>query len=223
MKRMLLLLFPLLLASCGETDYSKYLEYQTELKETNQLVSSGFPESTITFDSSFVYVGAETFILYDIARCEIHLFVDADSNKIVNRLYWMQYEGYLPSLWPHWYEYEDEPFRTMIGGKEFYDGVNFYTVDSSRQHWSRDSDIGRVFALMESNGYTLDSEVMRIRLVHLDEEEDDELMIMYIERMSSHGLTIASFGENGRESERWKVVSQGLRERVLAGMDIEFH
>lgn len=209
--------------ACGETDYSEYLEYQTKLHGTHQLVSGKFPQSTITLDSSFTFVGAETFILYDIARCEIHLFVDADSNQTVNRLYWIQYEGYLPSLWPHWYEMDGEPYRTRIGGREFYDGVNFYTVDSSRHLWEADSDIGRVFSMMEAKGYTLNSEVMRIKLVHLNEDADKELMLMYIERMSPHGLTIASLGENGKESENWKTISEELRKRALKDIEIDFH
>lgn len=223
MRLFILIITILLFAACGETDYSEYLEYQTKLHGTQQLVSKEFPQSTITMDSSFTYVGAETFILYDVARCEIRLFVDADSNKAVNRLYWIQYEGYLPSLWPHWYEMDGEPYRTRIGGREFYDGVNFYTVDSSRHLWEADSDIGRVFAMMEAKGYTLDSEVMRIKLLHLNEDADKELMLMYNERMSSHGLTIASFGDSGKESEKWEAVSEDLRRRALAGMKIDFH
>ena len=46
--------------------------------EGNTLVSKGFPEGTVAVDDVLSYVGGETFILYDAARCEVHLFAEAD-------------------------------------------------------------------------------------------------------------------------------------------------
>lgn len=74
-----------------------YLEFQVTI-EDNTLISKGFPEGRITVDESFNYVDGETFIRYEVARCEIHLYAEADESGRILRLYWFQFEGYLPSV-----------------------------------------------------------------------------------------------------------------------------
>jgi hypothetical protein len=43
-----------------------------------------------------LHYAADRWVLYDIADCELHDFVDADAQKNVQRLYWVQFEGYIP-------------------------------------------------------------------------------------------------------------------------------
>ncbi len=52
------------------------------------------PKVKLTFDRAFRYVGADRFNLYNVADAEVHVFVDADANKNVKRLYWVQFEEY---------------------------------------------------------------------------------------------------------------------------------
>ncbi len=216
------LLFCLFLLSCrSNIDTEDYLAYQASAN-TDGIVSKGFPEGKITFDSALSYAGSDSFILYDVADCEIHLYLEADESGKVKRLYWVQYEAYLPSIIPAKYDYSGEPLRTQIGGKEFYDGTNFYNVPEDRAEWRDGSDIEHVFEILRKNGYSMELDVMRIRLVHLDESRRKELMIIYMEDMAVHGLDLNSFGENGRESEEWKEVSEALRKRALAGMKLDF-
>jgi hypothetical protein len=62
-------------------------------------------------------VGGHVFILYDVARAEQHFFVDADQAGLVKRLYWVQFEGYLPDN-NHSYKYKAA--RTVkLGGLDF--------------------------------------------------------------------------------------------------------
>lgn len=221
--RIYCILLCLICVGCLDADdIESYLAYQATV-EGQELVSTGFPAGTIRFDSSLVYVGSDSFILYDIARCEIHLFAEADENKQVNRLYWIQYEGYLPSLMPRSYDYSGEPFRTEIGGKTFYDSVNYYNVENSMPDWREDSDIMHVFMLLEREGYQLKEDVMRVRLVHLDEGEKNELMVIYIEPMKNAGTTIEQLGPDGKRSETWYEVSDALRDRALADMAVSFN
>ena len=171
-------------------------------------------------DTTLTYVGGETFILYDIARCEIHLYLEADETGRVLRLYWFQFEGYLPSFIPRSYDYTDEPFRTTIGQHEFFDGVSYYHVADSRKDWSDDSDITHVLRLFEQKGYHLDDEITGIRLVRLDENEKQELMLIYLEDLAQYGLSIASFEDPGGDL-KWKAAYEELRNRTLSGMQID--
>lgn len=200
-------------------DKESYLVPQVTVEGTT-FVSKGFPEGTITVETALTYVGGETFILYDVARCEIHLYAEADERGQILRLYWFQFEGYLPSAIPRSYDYSDDPYRTMIGRHEFFDSVRFFNVAASRVDWSDDSDSMHVLRLLERKGYRLDGDVMRIRLVRLDEGRERELMIIYIEDLDHHDLSLADF-EGPSGDLKWREAREGLRTRALTGMKID--
>src|SRR5262245_42490362 len=69
------------------------------------LISPETPAVKIEFDKGFKYAGGHDFILYDVAHAEQHFFVDADKEGRVKRMYWVQFEGYLPSN-THTYRYK---------------------------------------------------------------------------------------------------------------------
>jgi hypothetical protein len=54
------------------------------------------------------YLGAERWDLYDVADCELHLFVEAYPDKTVKAMYWIQFEAYLPTN-EHTYDYSRAP------------------------------------------------------------------------------------------------------------------
>jgi hypothetical protein len=188
--------------------------------EGSTLSSTGFPEGTITVDADLTYVGGETFILYDVARCEIHLYAEADERGRVQRLYWFQFEGYLPSASPRSYDYSSDPYRTVIRGHEFYDSVRYYNVEAVRGGWPDDSDTMHVMRLLEQEGYRLEGDVMRVRLVRLDEEKERKLMIVYMEALDQHGLSLTNFEGHGGDS-KWRDASEALRSRALTGMKMD--
>ncbi|WP_263416982.1 hypothetical protein [Terriglobus albidus] len=77
----------------------------------NVVVSQHDPAVRIALPKEAVYLGAERFVLHSIADCEIHIFVEADAQRVVKRLYWIQFEGYLPSTPGAVYGYKFE--RTL--------------------------------------------------------------------------------------------------------------
>ena len=87
--------------------------------ERNAIVSAHDAKVRVQLPDSVQYVGADRWNLYDIADCELHAFVDADAKKNVQRLYWVQFEGYLPSKPDLRHQY-DSPRHTTIGGLDFY-------------------------------------------------------------------------------------------------------
>jgi len=186
----------------------------------NTLASTGFPEGTITVDAGLTYVGGEAFILYDVARCEIHLYAEADERGRVLRLYWFQFEGYLPSATKRSYDYSGDPHRTVIGGHMYYDSVRRYNVEAMRGGWGDDSDTMHVVRLLEREGCRLKGDVMRIRLVRLDDEKERELMIVYMEALERYGLSLSDFEGAGGDF-KWREAVEALRSRALAGMKID--
>ena len=70
---------------------SSFLVAQTAPPERtvggNVITSRNDPQARIELPKSAQYVGADRWILYDIADCELHAFVDTDGRKNVQRLY----------------------------------------------------------------------------------------------------------------------------------------
>jgi hypothetical protein len=183
------------------------------------LTSTEMPAVRIEFAKGFKYVGNHSFILYDVAHAEQHFFIDADKEGRVKRMYWVQFEGYLPSN-THTYRYKVNK-TANIGGLEFV--ADAYARNIKGNPGRPDSDGARARAFLESKGYRMASDdVLSQRLVHLiDEAKRNELMIIYMEDLSGMGLTAADIAEGGRAAARWDEISNGLLERAVKGMKIQ--
>jgi hypothetical protein len=159
------------------------------------LTSTRDPAIELRVQSPAVYVGADRWILYGVADCEIHVFVEADEAKRVSRLYWVQFEAYLPSVNAS-YNYQSST-RVSLGGREFLvDGGLFRTNAPYRRP---DSDRERVVRLLASRGYSLPIEMLSRRLVHLpDADRRKELMIIYAEDLAPLGFSASDLGTGGK-------------------------
>jgi hypothetical protein len=184
----------------------------------NVITSERDPKVRIQFPQSVQYVGADRWILYDIADCELHAFVDEDGQKNVQRLYWIQFEGYLPTR-PELAHQYDSPRRTQIGGLDFY--VDTW-VKSNEAQKKPDSDSGHIEALIRSNGYKLPAGMMSVRLVHLlDEKRRRELMIIYSEDVATTGYTAADLREGGKAHDHWPAIEKDLIARARKKISID--
>src|SRR4030095_10231958 len=143
--------------------------------DNNAIISERDPKLRIELPASVQYVGADRWILYEIADCELHAFVEADEQKNVQRLYWIQFEGHIPSP-PELHHKYDSPRHATIGGLDFY--VDTWT--SSQDDKSKPgSDSEHIRRLIASRGDKMPANAMCLRLVHLlDEAKRKELMII---------------------------------------------
>jgi hypothetical protein len=82
------------------------------------LTSKDTPAVRLEFDKAFKYIGAQSFVLYDVANAEQHFFVDADKDGRLKRFFWVQFEGYLPTN-THSYNYKS-PKIVNAGGFDFF-------------------------------------------------------------------------------------------------------
>ena len=183
------------------------------------LTSNDTPAVELEFGKAFKYVGGHKFVLYDVANAEQHFFVDADKNGRVTRLFWVQFEGYLPS--------NDKSYRYK-GPKEVnIDGLNFFadtwTRNIKENPGRPDGDGARGRAFLESKGFRLGSdETLTLRLLHfIGEKKRDELMIIYMEDLSSTmGLTAADFAAGGKAEAKWNEIADALLTRARKDMKI---
>ena len=197
---------------------TKQAKPQSRIVTNQELVSTDLPAIRIKFDKPFKYAGSQSFVLYDVANAEQHFFVDADKEGRIKRLYWVQFEGYLPNN-THTYRYKAN--KTVdIAGLPFFADANALNIKAATSR--PDSDGSRAQAFLQNKGYRLaGDEILMQRLVHLtDETKRNELMIIYMEELSGIGVTAKDLGEGGSAASRWNEISTGLLDRAIKGMKV---
>jgi hypothetical protein len=181
----------------------------------NVLVSKHDPAVRVQVPKTAQYVGAIRWPLYEVADCELHAFVEADANKNVQRLYWVQFEGYLPEKPEMHYTY-DSPRHTNMGGLDFYVDT-WVRPDGAKTRPGSDRE--RIEALIRAKGYRMPAGMMYVRLVHLlEEQKRKELMIVYGEDLAPTGLSAAALDQGGNAHDRWPAIEKGLVDRAQQGL-----
>jgi hypothetical protein len=184
----------------------------------NVITSARDPRVRIRLPKSVQYVGANRWVLYDIADCELHIFVDADSNMNVQRLYWVQFEGYLATR-PELKHTYDSPRHTSLGGMDFYVDTWVRRKDAEMRPGS---DLEHVGTLLRTRGYHMPDGMMYVRLVHLlDERKRQELMIIYGEDVAPTGFTASDLQEGGKAYDRWSSIADGVVHRAEKSLVID--
>ena len=181
------------------------------------LRSEKLPAIAIQIDPAFKYAGSTSFILYEIARAEQHHFVVVDSERRVERLLWFQFEGYLENNDRH---YRYPPMETLsLNGFSFLHDADVLNIDEDYLERPT-SDSAHVVDFLRDKGYTLGGDTMFKRLVWLDPDLRNELMIIYSEDLTPTGFRATDLTEGGPAAAKWVAISQGLQERSLSSFKI---
>jgi hypothetical protein len=181
---------------------------QPERKVSDNFVTSQRdPKVRIELPKTVQYAGADRWVLYDIADCELHAFVEADQAKRVQRLYWIQFESYVPTR-PELHHTYESPRHEIIGGMDFY-------VDTGPSVTSEPpkpgSDSEHIRRLIRGRGFQMPENVMMVRLVHLlDKQKRKELMIIYGEDLTPTGFTAADLKKGGKAESEWPELENGV-------------
>ena len=145
------------------------------------IVSKSDTPIRIEVTGSFKYVGGQRFILRQTTDAEQHFFVEADDRKTVQRLYWIQFEHFLPERDGEYSYDRDEPLT--LGELGFRVHVRRYAEPPAS-----DSDRGAAYAYLERAGYVVPTLATRVRLVHVPpENRRQEVMIVYVEASTTSG------------------------------------
>lgn len=185
----------------------------------NDLVSDHDPDAVLRFDPEFHYLGGQKFILYGVANVEQHFFVETTPDDKLESMYWVQYEGYLPER-SNTYNYDDSPLRVTLNGHEFYTDTAPVEYHPALQKQDG-SDGAMVRQFLASHGYTYPENFAYARLVWLvDDSHQKELMIIFVDDLSSYGLTAAELREGGSQASRWPDVEKAHLERIRSTLSI---
>jgi hypothetical protein len=178
---------------------------------------------TIRVPKTATFVGSDRFDLYGVADAEVEVFAEADRNKRLKKLYWIQFESY----WP------DKPNLT-----------HDYTGDRREHHWGTTvwvnsgpgsttkparagSDTEHVRALLKRAGYTIPPEMMNVRMVQLLDDPKgtghgrNELMFIYAEDLSATGKTLAQLTDaKGENNASWDALDKPLVTRATSAFQV---
>jgi len=209
----------------------------------NSVISQRDPRVRVVLPRDARYAGADRWVLFGIANCELFAFVRADRKNRVRALYWVQFESYLPSM-PRLHHVYASKRPARLGGLDFY--VDTWTEHNAHGIHPPDtkalaaairakgysvpagihggSDEQHLYALLQSRGYRMPPDIMSVRFVHLvDAQRRKELMIIYSEPLSAAGQgTLVS-----RAQRQIGVVSAGcgatgVRYHACSGVSASF-
>jgi len=191
---------------------------ERKVVNNNIIISDRDPKARIELPKSVWYVGVDRFLLQEIADCELYAFVEVDDQKNVQRLYWIQFEDYLPSK-PDLHHQYDSPRHMKIGGFRFY--VDTW-VKRTNENITAGSDEDHITALILSRGYNMPAGMMSVRLVYLlDEQQRKELMIIYSENLKPTGFAAADLKKGGKAENLWLSLEDDLLVRARQEIKIE--
>lgn len=181
------------------------------------LRSEKLPAVEIQIAPEFKYAGSTSFILHEIARAEQHHFVVSDAERRVVRQLWFQFEGYLENN-NRTYKYTGmEPLH--LNGFPFLHNDGPSNVEESYEARPT-SDFAHVVDFLREKGYRVTGDMMYHRMVWLDADLRNELMIIYWEALDATGYRLSDIDEGGPAAAEWPTLSQALRERSLSSFKI---
>jgi hypothetical protein len=182
----------------------------------NRLISKKEPALQIKLPRNVLHLGADRFVLNDLADCELHVFVEADRQKNVKVLYWIQFEGFLPTN-SHRYSYSKDELVT-------FDGLPFRQIAGfgpANKPTQAGSDLEHMRQIVERAGYHLPAEYMHVRLVHLlDDTKRKELMFIYAEDLASTGKGKEQLMDGDQPRPEWAAIQRGLIERAMKRIEL---
>lgn len=175
------------------------------------LTSDRLPRIEVTVDKGFRYVGKFDFVLKEIAKGERFVFVDADRSNKIKRLFIAQFEGFLPGL-PNTYNYKFDNAELMAGQKFRQNTYAFSNSAAERENPNAEAALTVKF--LRENGYELEDELMMSRFLTVpDKERRHELILFYMENVSTTGKKVDDFYSGDSETAVWREISVGLTAR----------
>ncbi len=186
------------------------------------LTSERDPKATLRFADRFRYVGGQRFVLYGVADAEQHFYVDADSQGRIRRLYWVQFEHYLPGNEGR-YDYSDR-LQVEMGDLSFTIDTKVFADYASTVFGANardDSDQARAGSLLRGKGFTLPAAAVRTRMFHLPEvTHRSELMIIYAEVLTAEDFAGRAIPQESAAENQWPDLARRTVEHARDSLTI---
>jgi len=184
----------------------------------NTLISNQLPKIKVKITKDFKFVGKFDFTIKNIFKGERYIFADARKGKI-QRLFIAQFEAILPE--------SDEIYRYNFDNAQKFGEHKFRqnTFAYSNTEARNENPTGEAVLtenFLQKKGYLLEDELMMSRFLTVpDEAKKHELILFYLENVSSTKTRLAEFYQNDESTEIWKQISRELTNRSLKAFKIQ--
>lgn len=195
---------------------SRVLSPDAEVHDNSVIWRAG-PAIQISVPKEATYVGADRWVLFDVADAEVHLYVEADSRRNVQRYYWIQFESILPQLRDKRYDPVNQPRVTLAG-------LPFHLIaraGPSSEPARAGSDLERVLKLLMKSAWTLPRELATVRLLHRRPDARSEVMLIYGEDLAASGSTLGKVIGNAGYTPAWEPVAAAVTQRAMKRFRVE--
>ena len=228
----ILLLTSLLFLSCAHKTNQSLEQAENESDNItntravngNTLVSNELPEIEIEVSEEFSFIGKFDFEIIaeskeypeeirnkPVAAGERYVFVSADSNKAVNKLFIVQFEGFLANNdFVYNYNFDEADYLGQIKYRH-----NTWFYDSKKLAEENPNNEGaKTRAFLNEKGYQLEDQFMMSRFVGLaSEDRKHEIIIYYLEMLQkSTGYSLEEY-ERSISKEEADAIRTSLIER----------
>jgi hypothetical protein len=183
------------------------------------IISDALPKIKVKLHGNFKYIGKFDFRIRDIAAGQRYVFAEVDKKKRVQRLFIAQFEGFLPGV-SETYNYRFDNALNFGTHKFRHNTYAFSNQENERENPENEGALTSKF--LREKGYTFEDEFMMSRFVTVpDAERKHELILFYMENVSKTGHRLSEFYNGEEETEIWKTISKGLKERSLQSFKVE--
>ncbi len=207
--------------------YSDRGRFTTEPEFTNlartvsgtDLHSKMDPPVTLRFDSSLRFLGGQKFILYGMAETEQYFFAATGDSNRLTRLFWIQFESYLPDKSGS-YDYDDSPLRVTLGDYMFFTDTDIVEFDPYKKR-AAGTDGAMVRRFLAEKGMTLPLNWAYARMVYLtNETKRKELMIIVIDDLTLQGVSASEVLAEGPDSPLRREVTEAHLEKIRRSLTV---
>ncbi len=177
------------------------------------VISDHDPRATVMLPRAFRSLGEDRWLLGGFDDAEMHPFVDADKAGNVRRLFWVQFEAYVPER-PELHHTYNSPTHATLGGLDFYVDTWVRAGDAAVD---AGSDRDHLEKRLVARGLKTTPAMMYVRFVHLpDAARRKELMIIYGEALKPDGPSAAELSSGGARASEWPAMAGALVSRAEA-------
>ncbi|WP_271438992.1 hypothetical protein [Pontixanthobacter luteolus] len=180
---------------------------RTRLVEANSVYSQQLPDARVHLPEGARYLGSTRFDLKDVVDAEIHLFVEANEEQVVERAYWIQFESYLPEYPNAAYDFMDDGMPLASLG----DMGLFYRARFGRAEDvpPEGSEAQRVQQMIADAGYELPAETFSAQFHQVVSADNrSEILVIVIGDLAQLDLSFAQIVAGGRQGEPMKRLSE---------------
>jgi hypothetical protein len=168
-------------------------------------------------------VGQANWILFNAANAQIHVFVEANRKREIQRMYMVQFESLLDSNKDYSYPIPNQPV-VKLGQKDFFIRAN---AGKRTDPVQPGSEFEQVVRMLGEKGYTLPPETGSVRLLHYpNQARRSEVIILYWEDLRAFpdlydGNFESLIDRSARAySAKWTPLGEALKKRALERIQV---